>query len=505
MSSSVDSGGIIAAAVVLPVAAAYGAGWLAWKSGKLLIEANRAINRQIEKKKQEIEEMARHRRITAVSAHEQMVEMCAQILEQLNLMGNTGSVAGTAEIEQLKYELEAICKESLPEETEKIESVTTLGYLRLEKAIQKQNQIAAMTMDASASGLYRGLSVADLMDDLRVIVGTIEVQVTEGRNIEAADPEVLERKKLNVAFAEVTASIVRALDHIELLADTYGLNTSGSAWFHSCFNGVDAQVEALCRPTTSNEELKKGIRRLQDAVRQYELLVPSIEKDLAKMDGLYRAYVDACGALGEAVQSKNSFKSAADVEERLAYLDKRAEKAAKCAEICQQLGQSAYICYAWDQELKALGYTVRSRKSIVQMAEIQPTRAKAGDRKIPFYEWNEEELTQLYSIGSQCALQVIVHDDGAITMQTIAETDDGETVDEQRRYCAQLHTLHERLRENWFIIYDYQETADPEEVTTVARWRTADGFGWKKEAPAAVSGTGRKKSVDGQNTMQKKE
>ena len=56
MSSEVDSGGIIAAAVMLPVGVAFGAGWLAWQGGKLLIEANRAADRQIAEKKRQLED-----------------------------------------------------------------------------------------------------------------------------------------------------------------------------------------------------------------------------------------------------------------------------------------------------------------------------------------------------------------------------------------------------------------------------------------------------------------
>jgi len=50
MSSGVDAGGGIAAAVILPAAVAYGAGWLAWQGGKLLLEVNRAADRQIAEK-----------------------------------------------------------------------------------------------------------------------------------------------------------------------------------------------------------------------------------------------------------------------------------------------------------------------------------------------------------------------------------------------------------------------------------------------------------------------
>ena len=55
MSSGVDSGGIIAAAVMLPVGVAFGAGWLAWQGGKLIVEANRVADRQIAEKKRQQE------------------------------------------------------------------------------------------------------------------------------------------------------------------------------------------------------------------------------------------------------------------------------------------------------------------------------------------------------------------------------------------------------------------------------------------------------------------
>lgn len=83
MSSEVDGIGIIAAPVILPAAVAFGAGWLAWQGGKLLIEANRSVDRQIAEKKRQLEEAARHRKMAALAAHGQLVDMCSQILSQL--------------------------------------------------------------------------------------------------------------------------------------------------------------------------------------------------------------------------------------------------------------------------------------------------------------------------------------------------------------------------------------------------------------------------------------
>lgn len=487
MSSGVEADGIVAAAVILPVATAYGAGWLAWQGGKLLIEANRAVDRQIAEKKRQLEEAARHRKMAAISAHSQLVDMCSQILSQLETGSDTGSIASFAEIEQLKYDLALICKETLPDDTAQIESLTSLGYLKLDKVVRQQSQIAAMTMSESATGLYRGLSVADLMDDIRLVVETMSVNATNGQNIAAANPDVLERTKLNEEFSRITAEIMEALETVQSLSNTYGLTASGSAWFHSCFNGIDMQIEVLCRPTTSNQELKKGIRRLRDALDQYETMVPSIENDLKRMGALYKVYVDASRALGEVVVDIKAFKSASELEKKLRYLQERAKKAQECAEIYKKLGPAAYMCYAWDQELRAMGYEVHSRKKIAEMARSKPVRAKVGEDKLPFYEWNNADLTQLYSVSSQCALQVIVHDDGSVSMQTIAEEESENVVHVQRSHCSQLSALHENLRKNWFILYDYEETESPEKIKTVAQWRTSEENAWRTPGETVIT------------------
>ena len=487
MSSGVEADGIVAAAVILPVAAAYGAGWLAWQGGKLLIEANREVDRQIVEKKRQLEEAARHRKMAAIAAHSQLVDMCAQILSQLETGSDTGSIVSLAEIEQLKYDLSSICKETLPEDTAQIESLTSLGFLKLDKVIRKQSQIAAMTLSESETGLYRGLSVADLMDDIRLVVETMSVHATIGQNVVAANPDVLERTKLNEEFSYITAEIMEALETVQVLTRTYGLTASGSAWFHSCFNGIDMQIEVLCRPTTSNQELKKGIRRLREALEQYETMAPSIENDLKRMWALYKVYVDASNALGEVVADIKTFKSASELEKKLLYLKERAKKAQECAEIYKKLGPAAYMCYAWDQELKAMGYEVHTRKKIAEMANSKPVHAKVGDNKLPFYEWSNDDLTQLYSITSQCALQVIVHDNGSVSMQTIAEEKDEEVVRTQRSHCSQLTTLHEKLRKNWFIFYDYEETESPEKIKTVAQWRTAEENAWRTAGDTIIT------------------
>ena len=481
MSSGVDSGGIIAAAVMLPVGVAFGAGWLAWQGGKLIVEANRVADRQIAEKKRQLAEAAMHRKRSALAAHSQLVDMCTQLLSQIDGNSAAASVLDFTELEQLRTELQNICHERIPEDVMQIESLNSLGFLKLEKLVAKQQHLSNLQIENNSAGLYRGLSLADLMLDMKVAIAAINIQAITGKDIRAADPMVLERVKLNEKLASVTARIMEALEYVADLSSSYGLSASSSTWLHSCFNGVDEQIGVLYMPSTANAELKKGIKRLEGLLDQYDMLIPSIESDQKKFVALYQVYVDASNALGEQVAGIKSFKNLKALEERLLFLKKRSEKAQECAAIYQKLGPAAYICYAWDQELRALGYAVHTRKDIAEMARHKPQHVRLGENKLPFYHWNNDDLTQLYSMTSECSLQVIVHDDGSVTMQAISDAYENEAKAVQTGHCSLLGKLHENLRKNWFVIYDYQETASPDEITSAAEWFGSKDSAWKPD------------------------
>lgn len=497
MSSGVDSGGVVAAAVILPVGVAFGAGWLAWQGGKLLIEANRAADRQIAEKKRQIEEAAMHRKRAALAVHSQLVDMCTQLLHRIEENIATASVIDIAELNRLHTELYNICHESLPDDVMQIESLNSINYLKLDKIVAKQQYLSSLQIEKDNHSLYHGLSLADLMLDMNVAISAANIQATSGKDIKAANPIVLERVKLNEQLSKITARAIAALNHVEELSTTFGLSAASNAWFRSCFNGVDKQIEVLYLPSTTNIELKKGIQRLESMLGQYDMLMPSIEEEHKKFAALYQVYVDASRALGEPVADIRSFKSLKGLEDRLLELKKRSEKAQECARIYQKLGAEAYICFAWDQELRALGYSVYTRKDIVEMTQYKPQHARLGESKLPFYHWNDDDLTQLYSIASDCSLQVIVHDDGTVTMKTISDAKNDQTRTIQAEHCSLLGKLHENLQKNWFVMYDYQETMPPEEVTSVAEWFHSTDSAWKAEQSELIGGRRKKEKTEG--------
>lgn len=506
MSSGVDSGGFIAAAVALPVGVAFGAGWLAWQAGKLLVEINKTVDMRIIEKKREREEEVMHRKRLALAAHSQLVDMCRQLLSQIDENSTAARVRDFTEFEQLRADLHDICNEDLPEDVIQIESLNSLGFLKLEKIAARQKYLFGLQMEGKSTELYRGLSVADLMLDMKVTMATMKIQATNGKDIRAIDPVVLERVKLNEKLGTVTARTLEALKHIGELSSGYGLSVSSSTWFRSCFNGVDEQIKRLYMPSTSNAELKKGISRLENLLEQYDMLLPSIESDQKKFSALYQVYVAASKALGESIVSIKSFNSVEALEERLLILKKRSERAKGCAEIYQKLGRAAYICYAWDQELRALGYSVHTRRYIEQIIKCEPQYAQYRGNRIPFYHWNNDDLTQLYSMTSECSLQVIIHDDGSVTMKAISDADDDMAKAVQTEHCSRLGQLHENLRKNWFIMYDYQETASPNEITLVKDWFASKDSAWKSERGDVIIAQRKKGKMKGkQNKFSKGE
>jgi hypothetical protein len=279
-----------------------------------------------------------------------------------------------------------------------------------------------------------------------------------------------------------------SLEHVEELTEEYGLSEASNKWLHSCFNGTDTTVAFLSQPTTSNEDLKKGIKRLESMVEQYEMMIPSIDKACVEIQTLYKVYVEASNALGEKIEKKRTFKSSKELEARLRELKERSKRAEQCAEVYKKLGKNAYICYAWDQELSALGYAVHSRKEIIEKANVKPQHAQIGDVKMPYYKWGESEMTQLYSVTEKCDLQVIVHEDGTVSMKTIANGNKENAAEAtQNSHCNKLKRLHENLRKNWFLIYDYEEKETADKVVSFGEWFSAEDNGWS-ELPQVQNG-----------------
>ena len=494
MSSEVYATGMVASAVMVSAGAAIGVAlgpfWLAWQGGKLVFELGSAlvtdVKHNLDEKKRRLKEIEAYRKKSVIKTHHELLDMCAKTLNQLN------EFQQTLEIEQLRIELNSIIQETIPDDIKCLEELISSGFAKLNKINEKVQFFYNVKIGEKSATLYR--SLYEEMKDIYVSISAMEIQRTNGENLIAPNPEVLERVKLNEKLYEVTEQILNALNYVEKLGAQFTFSSSHKAWYKSCFSGVNNQLEFLYKSSTKNSELKKGVQKLEDILVRYNSMKHHIEKEVL----LYKTYADAANALGEPIESFDSFKNSFELEDKLLFLKKRSEKAQKCAKIYNKLGHSAYICYAWDQELKALGYTTYSQKDIEKLVNYKPQYAQVGENEIPFYNWTKKDLTQLYSMSEECSLQLIIHDDGSVTMKAVSDTNDNQTKETQKHHCSLLNKLHENLRKNWFVLYDYQETKSPDEITSVAEWFYSEDSAWKtnvKENQKVVKG--RKKENKG--------
>lgn len=486
MSSELTGVGVIAAAVALPAAAAFGAGWMAWQAGKLLLEANAAADREIQRRQRRIQEARERRGRLEREAYEQLETGRRSVLEELERDG-LSSVSLRQELRRLREETG---------DPAWAEAAAAAGLARLEQIVNRRDQLREARLGESDG------DVAGLME--RVAALAPEARETGGGDVRAADPAVLERVELNRRLEAVAGRVAETLEWIAALNRDYGIARTYAAWFESCFNGVEERIAALCAPQVSNGELKRGVRVLEETMKRYDTLYPTLEKERQKLSALYPVYAEAARALNEPVCGLRDFESADALEEKLREFQERARRAEVCAGIYRKLGPEAYLCYAWDEELRAMGYTVRSREEIAGMAACSPERGRVGEVEIPFYRWDQEALTQMYRIASQCGLQLIVHPNGTVTMQAIAEQGDPErVVAAQRAHCAGMETIRRRLRERWFISYDCEEKSRPETVHTLEEWRGGAENVWTRPAEELETGIRERTGADLRRMMGK--
>ena len=129
---------------------------------------------------------------------------------------------------------------------------------------------------------------------------------------------------------------------------------------------------------------------------------------------------------------------------------------------------------------------------------------------MPFYQWEQGAMTQLYRVSPECDLQLIVHPDGSVTMQTIAnrEARSENVVAAQKSHCSRVKEIHQRLKENWFIVYDCRETAPAESLFSMDMWLDAQDNIWaqaarRQELAGTVPGMRENAGQEDQKTMQK--
>lgn len=475
MSSSMDGAAVIAGGVVaLGAGAALGAvvgtGWLLYQSGKLITSAVRSSAQAVEEKvaRERLEAQLRHER--AEMSHKQIRQMYKDFIEEAQAelsQIKSPEIASQLQILISRIHME---QESASNSTERLEARNAAALSALDMAMREKTallekaQIPETSMGHYALGQY----IADLQGDLEKAKS---MGVTVGENAVALSPEQYARMRLRVRYEKAALSVRQALENEDRRAVTYPVSAKLNKRLHLIFDGMAQRIAKLNDPTVSNSELKMGISNLEACLEHYRHVSQVLDEEEAEFTALYAVYRDVQDALETPVMQPHEFSDLAHLKVAMEACRQQVERAQYCARLYSSLDVDAYLCLAFDTEMRALGYSVMdSRQLTSRISKTLQEHTCANGITIPAFDIpNEDALTQLYNIDEHCDLQLIVHEDGTTTLQTLMHGNDTEqTVESQQKHCDRASELSERLRKNWFVKCDLTEIAPAQQVQKTA-------------------------------------
>ncbi|HBA46510.1 MAG TPA: hypothetical protein DCZ91_01635 [Lachnospiraceae bacterium] len=251
-------------------------------------------------------------------------------------------------------------------------------------------------------------------------------------------------------------------------ANRYPISQKANKSLHRIFDGIDQRIQLLSAPSTGNAMLHDGIKRMKQCLQQYRILLQDLEEEEAEFMTLYPIYEKVQTELGQPVKKVMDFSGLEELRVALEDSKQSVARAERCAKLYRELGKDAYVCLAFDTEMRALGYSVVERQKILQsMDENLEKHTCANGMQIPVYDLpGQDAVTQVYKIDESCQIQVILHADGTTTMQTIMTGSNANaTVAAQRKHCERLAELSQSVRKNWFILCDMIESEPPEKTS----------------------------------------
>ena len=137
MSSGAEFGGVIAAAVVGTAGIALGAGWMLWSAGKLVVDANRAIDEDIRRTKELQRLEQEQRRAMALRGRQQLEQLCRSQRQALSTARPGESDADRREREELCRELDRILAEEPSADSRMLESRNAMHLNQVERLLSR--------------------------------------------------------------------------------------------------------------------------------------------------------------------------------------------------------------------------------------------------------------------------------------------------------------------------------------------------------------------------------
>lgn len=470
-------GGVALLSAGTAVAAVYGAGWLLYQSGNLIYQLGKGLENAVAEREERLAREMEDRERRAVNEVERIVATGRTLLAKLNDCRSNLSAASTdvnmlTRIQDIHTRLQIVIDAPLQLSLEVLEVQNLKNMAALERLAREVCEIERTCGTAGGAIAFGVNAASDLLSDLAGMFEKSYVSDTIcGENVQAIAPAAVKRKRLQEELCDRILRIQNALQTEAERFRRFPVAKGDSEYLHSLFDGIDKRVDALCANDCSIENLEKGVHRLGQMLEQYSFFSSALERKEAEFTTLYGVYAEAQRGLGGHVKHSYEFLDVDELKKTLEGIKAKIDRAQLCADIYKKLGHDAYLCYAVEEELRALGYKVFSGSGFEKKLgkKLQPLSIDGIQTSICEMANGK---TQLFQFSPCCNVQLIVRPDGQMTMETIMDgNNERRTVQDQIRHCGQRELLQKRLRENWFVDYSVEELTPPQHITTAAGWR----------------------------------
>lgn len=282
--------------------------------------------------------------------------------------------------------------------------------------------------------------------------------------------EQREREKLNKEFRQTVNDIRNILMIEQKRSQMIPISKESISVLKSLFDGIDIIIQEIQNRKMSNIDFDEGIQFLKKRLDEYIYMMEILNLEEAEFMEYYENYRNIMSELGQEYYESIEFSDIDELKEHLKYAKEKIELAKQRAQILKILGKEAYICYAYDEELKALGYEVMSDDERIKVIKKELGVHVSNGYEIPAYNApDSKSAMQIYDLDENCELEVIIHPDGSTTMSTYMKGDEpDDTIISQKKHCRKSKLLAKRLRENWFILSDAREVESASQVKRVS-------------------------------------
>ena len=460
--------GAMAVGVVVAGGALVATGYTIYKAGDIIYQKMLDTHLKAIEENNRKEAAARNRLENAKRVRNEVVEQCEKEIEQLICIKDEKYKEIAIDV---CNKLKEICMDASDLDVILLETKNKADLCYVEKLLSEYKEKCSLI----GNNFERNTKMEKFIDLVKdVFQGMAANEYGFVHNIEVDNEEKVELCRLN----EIVDNLISEFYYyVNKEVERYGkVPLADINRVEAQFVKISQLIEIINKNRSNTKNLRILIDSLDEEISSYKVYSSINDKEQEKFLTLYLAYKESCKMLNEDYMEEVEFDSYDELkntlQERVAYLELMKQR----AKIYEQIGREAYICLAFETELGLLNYSRVDKKKAETMLGRHLTNYKVGDKLSPFYDNGEGEKSRVFEIDGKVGLQLIIHNDGTSTMETVSIGDNSEkiVIETQKKHCKKSKELADALWKKWFIKVDFDEIESPLNVKKTFRCGAED-------------------------------